>query len=88
MKLTNEEYNVLNHITSATKTDCWFWLKTDKDGNDYVYDLEEGCPVSWQDGLSMLYEAVDFMEEEDWAELGVDAEEIAVFNNLLERLGV
>ena len=88
IRLTNEEYNVLNHITSATKTDCWFTIETDEKDYDYVYDIEEDCELSWQDALAMLYEAVDWMTLKDWAELGVNSYEIAIFSNLLERLEV
>ena len=88
MKLTNEEYNVLNHITSATKTDCWFSLETDKDGNDYVYDLEEDCEMTIQDAVSQLYEGVEFMTLNDWEELGINAQEIVVFAELLKKLKI
>ena len=88
MRLTNEEYNVLNHITSVTKTDCWFCLETDKDGNDYVSDLEEDCELTLQEGVGQLYEAVDFMTLNDWEELGLDKQEIAIFAQLLEKLEI
>lgn len=86
--LTDDEYNVLNHITSATKTDCWFSLETDKDGNDYVYDLEECCEMTLQDALSQLYEGIEFMTFNDWEELGVDEQEFATFAKLLEKFEI
>lgn len=88
MKLTNEEYNVLNHITSATKTDCWFSLETDKDGNDYVYDLEEDCEMTMQDAVSQLYEGVEFMTLNDWEELGIEDYEVEIFYNLIQKLEI
>lgn len=88
INLTDEEYNVLNHITSATKTDCWFWLETDNDGNDYVQDLEEDCELTLQEGIGQLYEAVDFMTLNDWEELGINEQEIAIFAQLLEKLEI
>lgn len=88
INLTDEEYNVLNHITSVTKTDCWFSLETDEDGNDYVYDLEEDCEMTLQDAVSQLYEGVEFMTFDDWDELGVDKHEAIVFAKLLEKLDI
>ena len=88
INLTDEEYNVLNHITSVTKTDCWFSLETDEDGNDYVYDLEEGCEMTLQDAVSLLYEGVEFMTFDDWDELGIDKHEAIVFAKLLEKLDI
>lgn len=88
MKLTNEEYNVLNHITSATKTDCWFWLETDSDGNDYVQDLEEDCDLTLQEGVGQLYEGIGFMTLDDWEELGISEQEVGVFATLLEKLEI
>lgn len=85
MKLTTEEYNVLNHITSVTKTDCWFSLKTDKDGNDYVYDLEENCKMTLQKAVGQLYEATFWMTMNDWEELGIDTQEIIVYTELLKK---
>ena len=86
MKLKDEEYNVLNHITSVTKTDCWFWLETDNDGNDYVCDLEEDCDLTLQEGIGQLYEGIGFMTLNEWEELGIDKQEVAIFAELLEKL--
>lgn len=88
MKLSNEEYNVLNHITSATKTDCWFWLETDDDGNDYVHDLEEDCEMTIQEAVEQLYEAVEWMTLNDWEKLGVNEQEIMTFVELLKKFEI
>ena len=88
MKLTVEQYNALNHITSATKTDCWFSLETDENGNDYVYDLENGCKLDWSEALEQLYEGVEWMTLNDWEQLDVDAQEIVVFTELLQKLEI
>lgn len=88
MKLTTEEYNVLSHITSATKTDCWFLLETDKNGNDYVYDLEENCKMTLQEAVEQLYEATSWMTMNDWEELGIDVQEIIVYTDLLNKLEI
>ena len=87
-KLTDEEYNVLNHITSVTKTDCWFSLETDKDGNAYVCDLEEDYELTMQDALSQLHDAVAWMTLNDWEELGISTQEIVVFTELLQKLEI
>ena len=88
INLTDEEYNVLNHITNATKTDCWFALEVDKDGNDYVYDLEEDCELTMQDALSQLHGAVAWMTLDDWKKLGVATREIVVFVELLQKFEI
>lgn len=88
IELTNEEYNVLNHITSKTKTDCWFVLDKDKEGFDCVRDLEKGYKVTLRFALAQLYEAVSWMSLVDWAELGIDAQEIEIFETLLKKLEI
>ena len=40
MTLTNAEYEVLNKIAKKTKMDCWFYIKQNNKGQDYVFDLE------------------------------------------------
>ena len=86
INLTQNEYEVLNHITSATKTDCWFCLSTDKEGYDCVYDLENNRKVTLRFGVGQLYEAVEWMTFNDWEELGIDKQEVAIFAELLEKL--
>ena len=56
INLTQNEYDVLNHITSVTKTDCWFSLDEDKEGYDCVYDLENRRKVTLRYGVGQLYE--------------------------------
>lgn len=56
--LTAEEYNLLNKITSQTKTDCWFCLATDTDGSDCVKDLETGEILTLQNAVTLLNEAI------------------------------
>ena len=58
IKLEDWEYNLLQTITSLTKTDCWFWLKQDEEGNDYVYDLENDVTLEWPEAMQQLDEAV------------------------------
>lgn len=80
--LTNEEYNLLNNITSQTKTDCWFCLETDEKGFDYVTDLENGCKLSIKTAVEQLNEAIlpDLINLTD--------EEVKLYTNLLKKLKV
>ena len=85
MKLTNEEYNVLNKISSKTKMDCWFCLLEDNN-EDYVFDLESRNYLTVKEGVSMLFEGLDCLENIESCDL--TDEEKAVFNGLLEKLGM
>lgn len=88
INLTQNEYEVINHITSATKTDCWFSFSTDKEGYDCVFDLENRRKVTLRFGVGQLYEAVSWMTLNDWEELGIDAQEIVIFTELLKKLEI
>lgn len=82
IRLTTEEYNLLNDITSQTKTDCWFWLEEDEEGFDYVQDGENGCKLEWKDALEQLNEAIipDLLK--------ITNEEIEVYISLLKKLNI
>lgn len=67
-KLSNEEFNVLNKIATKSKMDCWFYLKQDSDGNDYVYDLEESKKLSLSDGILMLDEGITSLDDYNLSE--------------------
>ena len=62
MTLTAAQYGVLNKIARRTKMDCWFLIRQDKNGNDYVYDLEEGASIELADGINGLMEGLDCPE--------------------------
>lgn len=85
-RLSTEEYNTLQHIASATKTDCWFKLETDENGNDYIFDIEQNKALSWQDGLEMLDDAICWMGKDEFEEIGIEEEEIDTFYGLLDKL--
>ena len=52
--LSNDEFNALNKIATATKMDCWFWPK--KWGPiDIIWDLENDTKLSLRDGVSQLF---------------------------------
>lgn len=84
IKLTNEEYNLLNKITRQTKVDCWFWLDTDKDGFDCVKDLERGYKVTLRFAVQTLNEALDGCTDL----LNITEEEIEIYSDLLKKLNI
>ena len=85
MTLTTAQYSVLNKIARRTKMDCWFLIKQGNDGNDYVYDLEEGTNIELADGISGLMEGLDCHENVEscdlnWIEKSVLCELCAILN--------
>lgn len=80
MKLTEQEINVLNKITTNSKMDCWFDLRFDKNGNAYVYDLEMGGKLTMKramsDILDGLVEGCDYLDTR---------EERLIFNELKRK---
>lgn len=57
IRLSNDEFNALNKIATATKMDCWFWPK--KWGPiDIILDLENNTRMSLRDGISQLLEGM------------------------------
>jgi hypothetical protein len=84
--LTDAEFNVLNKIADRTKNDCWFWLKQDKYGTDYVWDLEEEKRMCLKTGVGLLCEGLDCQENYDncWLEWN----EKVTFRNLLAKLKI
>lgn len=84
--LTSDEYNVLNVISSRTKMDCWFWLKQDKNGTDYVWDLEKQRRLCLKTGVTWLVEGIDCQENYDncW----LNAFEDLAFRGLLKKLNI
>lgn len=78
--LTGDEYNLINYITSKTKTDCWFWLDKDKQGFDCVKDLERGYKITLRFAIKQLNEAIvpDLINITD--------EERQTYEQLMEKL--
>lgn len=60
--LTDAEFNVLNHIASRTKNDCWFCLRQTRSGTDYIFDLEERKRMCLRNGIALLCEGLDCQE--------------------------
>jgi hypothetical protein len=67
--LTTAQYGVLNKIARRTKMDCWFLIKQDPSGDDYVYDIENGINVTLNEGLYLLMEGLDCKENIEACEL-------------------
>ena len=84
--LTNDEYNVLQLISSRTKMDCWFWLKQDKNGTDYVWDIEGSRRMCLKTGVELLTEGLDCQENYDNCRL--NAFEDLAFRGLLKKLNI
>lgn len=80
MHLNNEEYNLLNNITSQTKTGCWFCLDVDREGFDCVKDLEKGYRVTLRFAVKQLNEAIvpDLLD--------LTEEEIEIYGQLMQKL--
>ncbi len=78
--LTNEEYNLINNLTHQTKTDCWFWLDTNKEGFDCVKDLERGYKITLRFALKQLNEAI--IPEL----INITTEEKVIYGQLMEKL--
>lgn len=66
MTLTQEEYDLLSDIARDTKMDCWFVIQQTGDGEDMVYDLENGKPLLLSDGVFQL---LDGTTDEDLEQL-------------------
>ena len=84
--LTDEEYQVLNKVSRKTGSDCWFMIKQDCQGTDYVYDLEENKRMCLKTGVGLLAESLDCQENFDncW----LDDEERNILRNLFAKLGI
>ena len=82
MKLTNEEFNLICKITNKAKID-WLEIRTDKNGNDYIVDIEDAESYSLVDGLLMLNdcltELTDYMLSDD---------EINVYTKLIHNIKI
>ena len=83
MTMTNAEFEVVNKIAAKTKADCWFCVSQTKDGQDYIYDLEENINLSLDDGIRMLMDCIDCNENYDNCDLSAD-EEVTLYALLIK----
>ena len=84
--MSAEEYGIVSKIARKTKADCWFLVKQDKNGNDYVHDLEEHKKYSLKTGITMLVECLDC--KENYEHCSLSAEEEKIFEELLKKLNI
>lgn len=84
--LTDDEYKVLSKVARKTGSDCWFTLKQDCHGVDYVYDWEESKRMCLRTGVSILAESIDCQENFDNCYL--DYSERKTLQGLFEKLGI
>jgi hypothetical protein len=84
--LTNYEYEVLSKVARKTGSDCWFVLKQDCYGVDYVYDREERKRMCLKTGIGILADSIDCQENFDncW----LDYEERKTLKDLFEKLNI
>lgn len=82
-KLTDDEYNVLQKISSKTHMDEWFWLEESDDGMDYVRNLDDESHITLFDGVLVLTEGIVSYELCDLSD-----EEIEAFEGLLTKLQI
>ena len=84
MRLKDDEIRGLCEIARKTKCDCWFDIRTDKNGNDYVFDLEAGKRIGFKTGVSQLAEAMI----DPLTEYGLKDAEVQAVEALLDNLGI
>lgn len=82
-RLTDEEYNVLQKISSKTHMDEWFWLEESADGRDYIRNLDDETEMTLFDGVFDLTEGIVSYELCDLTD-----EEISTFEELLTKLQI
>lgn len=84
--LTDEEYKVLSKVARKTGLACWFIIKQDCHGTDYIYDCEEGKRMCLKTGVSMLAESIDCQDNFDNCLLA-DYEKFTL-KNLFDKLKI
>lgn len=95
IKLTHDEYEVLNDLAERSGMDCWFSIADDGCGDDNetplkkplsydrVWDLEEGKMMTLKDGVRQLDEGLT------WEDLNrLPKVQKRVYDKLLVKLGL
>lgn len=80
-KLTQEEWDVLDKLSSKSKMDCWFWIDTDQRGNNFIQDQESGEVMSLYDGINQLAEGLTSLDDYE-----LTMEEKLCFTTLMYKL--
>lgn len=81
-RFTDEEFNVLQKISSRTKMDTWFEL-VDGEEEDYVYDLESQKVLPMEEAIAELQEGLSNYSHADLTE-----EEKRVFDGILDYFSI
>lgn len=81
--LNDDECRILRKIALKTKMDCWFHLTTDKDGEYFVFDLEDKCVYSIREAVSELASGIVSYER-----CYLTSDEIEAFEALLTKLQI
>ena len=84
--LTNEEANAIDHLTSLTRMDCWFWLCESIPGEYCVRDLEHGENMQLDEALGQALDG--FGSKENLISLGATEREVKVLTRVLINIGV
>ena len=84
--LTDYEYRVLSKVARKTGSDCWFVIKQDCHGTDYIYDCEQSKRMCLKTGVRILADSIDCQENFDNCRL--EWTERVTLRNLLEKLGI
>jgi hypothetical protein len=84
--LTDYEYKVLSKVARKTGSDCWFVIKQDCHGTDYIYDWEQSKRMCLKTGVRILADSIDCQENFDncWLEWT----ERVTLHNLFGKLGI
>lgn len=74
MRLTDKQFDLLCSIANKSGMDCWFCLDSNKQGDSFVYDLEERKRISLKRGLLDLLDGIRdqyeiYLTEEDYKTL-------------------
>ena len=79
-KLTVFEWNLLQRLSSKARMD-WFWLDTDEDDRDYIWDLEEHEELTLKEGILQLDEGLTDLDD-----YGLNAREKQIYKELIKKV--
>ena len=82
-RLTREEYDIVDLLAIRSRIDSWFEIKTDDNGDDYVYDRADKMKLSLKTGIMLLYQGLTDLSDYDLTD-----KEKKIFKGLLGRLGI
>lgn len=83
IQLTENQYNSLDRIARKTGMDCWFLIRQ-KDGEDYVFDLEKGRKISWESALNDFNDGI----VDDREFYGLSNKDVAELAELFSKFGL